>query len=174
MQTFRSRWFQKLEKPWPIELGGMILGVLAFWYFIFGKTVGVQTTVLYWGVWLGKTLGFDASSWSFFQGKHAKALLGGFWHHAGSLLVLGIIVGSLLGALTASEFRVRRIASGKQLLAASLGGLLMGYGGRVATTCNVGVYFGLIPSQSLSGWLFMAFVFLGAGVGSWMLIKYFT
>ncbi|RKO67339.1 YeeE/YedE thiosulfate transporter family protein [Desulfofundulus salinus] len=174
MSTKRSSLWRALEKPWPIWLGGSILGLLACLYFAFGKTVGVQTSLLYWGAWVGEYLGLEPASWSFFRGSQAKALAGGFWRDAGSLLTLGVVAGSLLAALSASEFRLRKIASRKQLLAAILGGFLMGYGGRIAGTCNLGAYFGLLPSQSLSGWVFLAFVGLGAGLGSWLLWKYFS
>lgn len=174
MSTRHNRLGRILEKSWPVWLGAIILGFLACFYFAFGKTVGVQTSLLYWGAWVGEYLGLDPASWNFFQGSQAKALAGGFWRDAGSILTLGVVAGSLLAALSASEFRLRKITSRKQLLAAVLGGLLMGYGGRVAGTCNLGVYFGLLPSQSLSGWVFLVFVGLGAGLGSWLLWKYFT
>jgi hypothetical protein len=49
----------------------------------------------------------------------------------------------------------------------------MGYGARIAFGCNIGALFGGIASLSLSGWVFGAFLFLGAMVGSKLLVKYF-
>ena len=43
-----------------------------------------------------------------------------------------------------------------KLAAASvIGGLLMGYGARLAFGCNIGAYFGGIASFSLHGWVWM-------------------
>ncbi|MBQ84920.1 MAG: hypothetical protein CMQ16_00735 [Gammaproteobacteria bacterium] len=47
-----------------------------------------------------------------------------------------------------------------------LGGLLLGYGARVAYGCNIGAYFGGISSTSLHGWLWFAAAFVGSGLGT--------
>jgi len=73
----------------------------------------------------------------------------------------------------ASGFKFKKIKSFKQVLAASLGGLLMGYGARIAFGCNIGALFSGIASMSLSGWVFAIFMLGGAIVGSKLLVKYF-
>jgi uncharacterized membrane protein YedE/YeeE len=49
----------------------------------------------------------------------------------------------------------------------------MGYGARIAFGCNIGALFSGIASLSLSGWVFAAFMFVGAIIGSKLLVKYF-
>ncbi|MNV99492.1 putative inner membrane protein [compost metagenome] len=61
----------------------------------------------------------------------------------------------------------------KQVLAAILGGLLMGYGARLANGCNIGALFTSISSLSLSGWIFWLFLLAGAFIGSKLLAKFF-
>lgn len=61
----------------------------------------------------------------------------------------------------------------KWIIAASLGGLLMGYGARIAYGCNIGALYSGIASLSLSGWVFAVAMFFGAVVGSKLLVKYF-
>jgi uncharacterized membrane protein YedE/YeeE len=61
----------------------------------------------------------------------------------------------------------------KQVIAAVIGGLLMGYGARIGYGCNIGALYSGIASFSLSGWVFGVFIFLGAIVGSKLLVKYF-
>ncbi|PKM86325.1 MAG: YeeE/YedE family protein, partial [Firmicutes bacterium HGW-Firmicutes-12] len=97
----------------------------------------------------------------------------GFLNDPGSLRNLGVIFGAMLATLLASQFKIKKIKSIKQVVAAILGGLLMGYGARIAFGCNIGALFGGIASLSLSGWVFGAFLFLGAMVGSKLLVKYF-
>ena len=54
-----------------------------------------------------------------------------------------------------------------------LGGLLMGYGARLAGGCNIGALFSGVASLSLSGWVFAAFLLIGAWIGSKLLAKFF-
>jgi hypothetical protein len=51
------------------------------------------------------------------------------------------------------------------LLAAILGGLLMGYGARLAFGCNIGAFFSGVASFSLHGWLWIVFALLGTWIG---------
>lgn len=48
----------------------------------------------------------------------------------------------------------------------------MGYGARLAMGCNIGAFISAIPFFSLHGWLFMLCSFLGAYVGSKVLLFY--
>ncbi len=91
----------------------------------------------------------------------------------GSIRNLGIIVGALVATLFASQFKFKKIKSLKQVLAAILGGLLMGYGARLAGGCNIGALFTAIASLSLSGFVFALFLLAGAFIGSKLLAKYF-
>ena len=53
------------------------------------------------------------------------------------------------------------------LLAAIIGGLLMGYGARLSFGCNIGALFSGIATGSVHGWLWFAAAFVGsfAGIG---------
>jgi len=57
--------------------------------------------------------------------------------------------------------------SGRSAFAAVIGGLLLGYGARIAYGCNIGAYFSGIASGSLHGWLWLVAAFIGnvAGTG---------
>jgi uncharacterized membrane protein YedE/YeeE len=50
-------------------------------------------------------------------------------------------------------------------LAAVIGGLLLGYGSRLAYGCNIGAYFSGIASGSLHGWVWLVAAFIGNSVG---------
>ena len=47
-----------------------------------------------------------------------------------------------------------------------IGGLLLGYGARIAYGCNIGAYFSGIASGSVHGWLWLAAAFVGSIVGT--------
>jgi uncharacterized membrane protein YedE/YeeE len=60
---------------------------------------------------------------------------------------------------------VKKPASRQAIVAAVIGGLMMGYGARLAFGCNVGAYFSGIASTSLHGWLWIIFALLGTFIG---------
>ena len=68
-----------------------------------------------------------------------------------------------LSARQAEQARTRLLN-----LLAVLGGLLLGYGARIAYGCNIGAYFSGIASSSVHGWLWFAAAFAGNGVGTRM------
>jgi uncharacterized protein len=47
-----------------------------------------------------------------------------------------------------------------------IGGVLLGYGARLAYGCNIGAYFSGIASSSLHGWLWFAAALAGSVVGT--------
>ena len=49
---------------------------------------------------------------------------------------------------------------------AALGGLLLGYGARIAYGCNIGAYFSGIASSSLHGWIWGITAFAGSILGT--------
>ena len=53
----------------------------------------------------------------------------------------------------------------RSLMAAVIGGLLLGYGSRLAYGCNIGAYFSGIASGSLHGWVWLVAAFIGNSVG---------
>jgi len=162
--------------PWTYMTGAVVLAVLNIALLAAtGKAWGVTTSLAYWGGWIWQAVGGDPHGWAYFaEVKPAFNAPGfNFFKDPGSLTNLGIVVGALLSALLASQFRVRRLKSSRQIAAAILGGLVMGLGARMAFGCNIGDLFTAIPSMALHGWVFMVSIFLGAAVGSKLLIKYF-
>lgn len=139
-----------------------------------GNPWGVSGVFAYWGAWIYEALGGSVDKWYYFASSGAQSTLeNGFLSHAGTARNLGIIFGALATTLLASGFKVKKIKSKKQVIAAALGGLLMGYGARIAYGCNIGALFSGISSLSLSGWVFAVAMFFGAIVGSKLLVKYF-
>jgi hypothetical protein len=77
----------------------------------------------------------------------------------------GIIAGAMLAAALAGKFAPSLDIPLRSVLAAVIGGLLLGYGARIAYGCNIGAYFSGIASGSLHGWLWAVFAFAGNMVG---------
>lgn len=169
---FYKMWF---KDALPYVAGAVLLSVFQIVHLATtGNPWGVSGVFANWGAWLFELFGGSVDKWYYFSSPGAQATLNaGFLNDPGTWRNLGIIAGALFAAMMASGFKIKKIKSWKQVVAASLGGLLMGYGARIAFGCNIGALFSGIASLSLSGWVFAAFMFVGAIIGSKLLVKYF-
>jgi uncharacterized protein len=77
----------------------------------------------------------------------------------------GIILGALLAAGLAGRFAPGFRIPLRSLVAAALGGLLLGYGARLAFGCNIGALLSGLASGSVHGWLWFAAAFAGTVLG---------
>ena len=75
------------------------------------------------------------------------------------------VVGALTAAGLAGRFAPRLKLPPRSLAAALIGGLIMGYGARLAFGCNIGAFFSGVASTSLHGWLWIVCALLGPRVG---------
>ena len=82
-----------------------------------------------------------------------------------SVMDFGIILGALLAAGAAGNFKPVWRISGGHFAASVMGGLLLGYGARLAYGCNIGAFFSGIASGSLHGWLWIVFALFGTWTG---------
>jgi len=164
-----------LKEPWPYTTGAVLLGLLNIGMFVStGKAWGITSNFTTWAAWIYQALGGHPESWLYFQEQsNAAALSGGFLNDMQSISSIGIIFGAFLATLLASQFRIKKIKSWKQVSAAVLGGLIMGYGARISFGCNIGALFSGVASMSLHGWIYWIFIFIGAWIGGKILIKYF-
>jgi uncharacterized protein len=71
----------------------------------------------------------------------------------------------MLAAGLAGKFKPVLGLSRGDVLSAVIGGLLLGYGARLAFGCNIGAFFSGIASGSLHGWVWLAAAFLGSMAG---------
>lgn len=88
----------------------------------------------------------------------------------GTLLVLGLLVGSFIAAKATGEFRIR-VADAKTTVRAVFGGILMGVGAALAGGCTVGN--GMVETSlfSFQGWIALLFIALGVGAGTKLWLK---
>ena len=169
---FYINWF---KNAWTYVVGAVLLSVFQIVTLATtGNPWGVSGPFANWGAWIYRAIGGNVDKWYYFSSEGAQATLNaGFLNDPGSIRNIGIIFGALMATLLASQFKIKKIKSKKQVVAAVLGGLLMGYGARLGFGCNIGALYSGIASLSLSGWVFGVFLFLGAMVGSKLLVKFF-
>ncbi len=164
-----------LKDAWPYITAAVLLSLFQIVTMaVTGSPWGVAATLANWGAWLFQGVGGSVDKWYYFSSDAAQAVLArGPLQDPGTLRNAGIIGGALVSTLIASGFKIKKIKSWRQVAAAVLGGLLMGYGARIGFGCNIGALFSGISSLSLSGWVYGVFMFFGAVVGSKLLVKYF-
>ncbi|MBN2259084.1 MAG: YeeE/YedE family protein [Clostridiales bacterium] len=169
---YYKMWF---KDAFPYITGAVLLSVFQiFTLASTGNPWGVSGPLANWGAWIYEAFGGSVDKWYYFSSEGARATLeNGFLNDGGSIRNIGIIAGALLATLMASQFKIKKIKNKKQVAAAILGGLLMGYGARIGFGCNIGALYSGIASFSLSGWVYAAFLFIGAYFGSRLLVKFF-
>ena len=159
------RW---LTGPWPLVAGAIGLAVVNIATLtIGGRPWGVTSAFALWGAKWFAAIGIDVASWSYWQAPaQAAALKSSVLMDVTSVMDFGIILGALLAAILAGRFAPQWKISLPSLAAAVIGGLLLGYGARIAYGCNIGAYFSGIASGSLHGWLWLVAAFAGNIAGT--------
>jgi uncharacterized protein len=156
-----------LRGSWPLWVGALLLaGLNAATLFVSGGAWGVTFAFALWGSKLLDLFGVDVLSWGFWQAPENLAKYdAGIFVEKTSVMDLGIIVGALIASALAGSWLAHKRIPGKLALGAVIGGLLMGYGARLAAGCNIGAYFGGIASFSLHGWLWGVLAIVGTFIG---------
>ncbi len=167
-----------LKKPWPYWVGGILLGVMnVILLGLIGISWQITSGFLLWGIGILQWFELDPFKWEYFshfQSYYGPIISNGnIFINQYTILNIGVILGSLVATLLASQFKWKKIKSKKQFIIALLGGIMMGYGTRLAVGCNIGALFSGIPSFSLHAWVFGIFVMLGTWVGVKILVKFF-
>ena len=165
-----------LRGPWPLVWGAIGLALLNYATLaLAGRPWGITSAFALWGAKAASGLGVDVGSWGFWQMPgNAKALAAPVSDDITSVMDIGIVLGALLAAGLAGRFAPSLKIPPRSLLAAVIGGLLLGYGSRLAYGCNIGAYFSGIASGSLHGWVWLVAAFIGNTVGVRLRPLFFT
>ena len=78
---------------------------------------------------------------------------------------IGIVTGAFMAASLAGKMAPKTHIPWRSLLAAAVGGLMLGYGARLAYGCNIGAFFSGVASTSLHGWAWIVFAIAGNVIG---------
>ncbi len=156
-----------LQGPWPLLWGAVLLALLnAATLALAGHPWNVSFGYTLWGAKAAAALGVDVGSWTYWTWSYPKrALEGSLLAETTSLMNFGILVGAFLAAGLAGRFAPKPGVAARVAVGAALGGLLMGYGARLAFGCNIGALFSGIASGSVHGWLWFAAAMAGTYLG---------
>jgi uncharacterized membrane protein YedE/YeeE len=154
--------------PWPLLAGAVALAVLNFATLaVAGRPWGITSAFALWGSKVLDAAGSDVAFWPFWSTPaQAAALAGPVLADITSVMNIGIMLGAFLAATLAGPVQWRWRMGWGAALAAVIGGLLMGYGARLAFGCNIGAYFSGLASGSLHAWVWLPAAYLGAKLGT--------
>ena len=161
-------WPRWLRGPWPLVVGAIGLALANFATLaLAGRPWGVTSAFALWGSKAADVIGFEPAAWAYWaSASRAAELEGSVFEHITSVMDFGIILGAMTAAGLAGRFKPVWTIPMKSLVAAIAGGLLLGYGARLAYGCNIGAFFSGVASGSLHGWLWLVAAFAGSVLGT--------
>lgn len=149
--------------PWPPLWGAIALAVLnATILVLSGRPWSITGAFSLWGGHALHAAGIRLESYAYWaEHDFGQSLLS----HVPTTTSLGIMLGAVAAAGLMGKFSPTLRLTPRGGITAVLGGLMMGYGARLAFGCNIGALFGGIASASLHGWLWLVCGFAGSILG---------
>lgn len=153
--------------PAALIIASIVIAVLCWAVFaLSGHPWGVTFGFTLWGAKIAQDLGVPVESFTFWQWSGpARSLQHSLLSDTSSLMNIGMVLGAGILASISGHLTKQNWPSGRQLVAAVLGGLLMGIGARLSFGCNIGAFLGGIASGSLHGWVWFVLAMAGSFAG---------
>ncbi|MFN4098354.1 MAG: YeeE/YedE thiosulfate transporter family protein, partial [Pararhodobacter sp.] len=167
---FRRSGASLLTGPWALAWAALALALLnAATLAVAGRPWGITQAFATWGSRAAEAAGLaDPVFWPYWEDPTRIDLLHRpLVQDATHLMNIGLILGAFLAAALAGRFAPSLRIGFRPLLAAIIGGLMLGYGARMAFGCNISAFFSGVASGSLHGWLWIA----AALPGNWLGIR---
>ena len=157
-QQFKHAWLIKFWAPIPAVI---VAGILSTYYFgITGTFWAVTGEFTRWGGQLLQLFGVHAEEWGYFKIIHLE---GSPLTRIDGMMILGMFGGCFAAALWANNVKLRMPRSRIRIMQAIIGGIIAGFGARLAMGCNLAAFFTGIPQFSLHAWFFA----IATAIGSW-------
>ena len=161
---------KSLKGEWNIKYCGIGLGILStLWFVLWGviSVTGPQAKwigLLYSGIF-GSEIIEGSVYWSqvIFGGQGMSITID-------MVMLISLILGATLAALFSGEFRIR-IPKRNRIPNAIIGGLLMGFGSRLAPGCNISNTLGGLSILSISGLIATLGLILGVYVATHIMFR---
>ena len=153
--------FQRHWNPYVVLL---IAGLLSALYFGLTSTVWAVTgefTRL--GGDILQLLGVDVADWQYYQ---MIKLQGATWSRPDGWIVWGMFIGALMMVLLSNSFKIRLPQQKRRYVQGFVGGIIAGFGARLALGCNLAAFFTGVPQFSLHSWVFIVATGIGTFFGA--------
>lgn len=157
MQNFLSKHYS------PLIIVPLI-GVLSAYYFgLTGALFAVTGEFTRWGGHILSFFGIDPLSYTYLNIIGFK---GGVLDRGSGIMIVGMFLGAFVAALLSNNVKLRLPTSPLRVAQAIIGGILAGFGARLAMGCNLAAFFTGIPQFSLHAWYFTVATIAGTWVGA--------
>ncbi|WP_318372706.1 selenium metabolism membrane protein YedE/FdhT [Enterobacter sp.] len=157
-QQFKQAWLIKFWAPAPAVIAA---GILSTYYFgITGTFWAVTGEFTRWGGQLLQLMGVHAEEWGYYKLIHLE---GTPLTRIDGMMIIGMFGGCFAAALWANNVKLRMPRNRIRIAQAIVGGIIAGFGARLAMGCNLAAFFTGIPQFSLHAWFFA----LATAVGTW-------
>lgn len=158
---FKHQYLVRFWSPVPAVIAA---GVLSAYYFgLTGTFWAVTGEFTRWGGHVLQWFGVDLSDWGYFQiiGMQGTPLT-----RIDGVMIIGMFVGCFSAALWANNVKLRMPQHRKRVFQALVGGIIAGFGARLAMGCNLAAFFTGIPQFSLHAWFFAIATAIGSLAGA--------
>ncbi|AMO83623.1 selenium metabolism membrane protein YedE/FdhT [Obesumbacterium proteus] len=156
--NFKQQYLIKFWAPLPAVIAA---GILSTYYFgITGTFWAVTGEFTRWGGHVLQLFGAHPEQWGYFK---VIGLEGSPLDRIDGMMVIGMFGGCFAAALWANNVKLRMPQHRIRICQAVLGGMIAGFGARLAMGCNLAAFFTGIPQFSLHAWFFA----LATAVGSY-------
>lgn len=150
--------FQHYWNPYAALL---LAGIFSAIYFGLTSTVWAVTgefTRL--GGHILEAFGADISEWDYFNMIHME---GTTWSRPDGWIIWGMFAGALIMVLISNNFKIRLPRQKRRYIQGLAGGIIAGFGARLALGCNLAAFFTGVPQFSIHSWIFI----VATGVGTY-------
>lgn len=159
--SFKQQYLVTFWKPMPAVIAA---GILSTYYFgITGTFWAVTGEFTRWGGQLLQLMGIHAEAWGYYRLIH---LDGSPLTRIDGMMIIGMFGGCFAAALWANNVKLRLPQHRIRIIQAVLGGIIAGFGARLAMGCNLAAFFTGIPQFSLHAWFFAVATAIGCWFGA--------
>lgn len=160
-QEFKQLYLVRFWSPVPAVIAA---GVLSAYYFgLTGTFWAVTGEFTRWGGHALQFAGVDLSNWGYFK---IIGLQGTPLTRIDGVMIIGMFVGCFSAALWANNVKLRHPTHRIRVFQALAGGIIAGFGARLAMGCNLAAFFTGIPQFSLHAWFFAIATAIGSLAGA--------
>ncbi|GGJ88813.1 hypothetical protein GCM10007063_09170 [Lentibacillus kapialis] len=149
---------------WNPYIALLLAGILSALYFAFTGAVWAVTGEFtrLGGEFLG-LFGADISGWAYFD---MIRMDGTTLTRPGGWMIWGMFAGALIMVLLSNNFKIRVPRQKRRYVQGLFGGIIAGFGARLALGCNLAAFFTGVPQFSLHSWIFIVATGAGSYIGA--------
>ena len=160
---FKQIYSKVFDRYWHPYVAVGLAGLLSAFYFgITGTVWAVTGEFTRFGGHILQWFHVDISDWAYFNMINMDGTTFG---RTDGWIVWGMLAGALITVLLSNSFKIRVPQQKRRLVQGLIGGIIAGFGARLALGCNLAAFFTGIPQFSFHTWIFMFTTALGTYIG---------